>query len=86
MYRIFPTLPGNSNVAIHTFLLNLENWRKNNQDRYPSKIYWQIDGGPENANKYILALSEYLVSATPIEEIVLSRLPVGHTHEDIDAK
>jgi hypothetical protein len=26
------------------------------------------------------------VAETPIEEIVLSRLPVGHTHEDIDGR
>jgi hypothetical protein len=86
MYRIFPFVKGNSNVSIHTFLLNLEEWRRNNDERYPRKIYWQIDGGPENANKFLLALCEYLVASTPIEEIYLSRLPVGHTHEDIDAR
>jgi len=86
MYRIFPFVKGNSNVSIHTFLLNLEEWNSWNDERYPRKIYWQIDGGPENANKYLLALCEYLVASTPIEEIYLSRLPVGHTHEDIDAR
>jgi len=86
MYRIFHTINGDSNANIHTFLLNLEEWKSKNDDRYPRKVYWQIDGGPENANKYILALCEYLVASTSIEEIFLSRLPVGHTHEDIDAR
>jgi len=64
----------------------LEEWISANDERYPKKVYWQIDGGPENSNKYILGLCDYLVASTPIEEIVLSRLPVGHTHEDIDAR
>jgi len=80
MYRIFHTINGDSNANIHTFLLNLEEWKSKNDDRYPRKVYWQIDGGPENANKYILAMCEYLVASTSIEEIFLSRLPVGHTH------
>ena len=86
MYRTFHTVAGNSNLNIHTFLLQLEDWRESNDGRYPTKIYWQIDGGSENANKYVLAICEYLIAQTPIEEIYLTRLPVGHTHEDIDAR
>jgi len=71
---------------MNTFLLQLEEWIAEKKGIYPKKVYWQVDGGPENANKYMLALCEYLVSETPIEEIFLTRLPVGHTHEDIDAR
>lgn len=86
MYRSFHTIPGNSNGNIHTFLLQLEEWKDENHGRFPRKIYWQVDGGPENANKYTLAVCEYLVANTAIESIYLTRLPVGHTHEDIDAR
>jgi hypothetical protein len=47
-------------------------------------LYLQVDGGSENANKYLLALLELLVSKRMIREIHYTRLPTGHTHEDID--
>ena len=34
----------------------------------------------------MLAICELLVAAGVVKEIVLTRLPVGHTHEDIDSK
>lgn len=45
----------------------------------------QIDGGSENTAKYVLGICELLVAKRLTRRIVLSRLPVGHTHEDIDA-
>lgn len=45
----------------------------------------QIDGGSENANKYMLAVCELLVLKRLCKRVVLTRLPPGHTHEDIDA-
>jgi hypothetical protein len=86
MYRVFPTAPGNSNLNMYTFLHQLEDWVKEKNGKYPSTVYWQVDGGPENSSKVVLAFCEWLVSVTPIEKLVLSRLPVGHTHEDIDAR
>jgi len=85
MYLCMHSCPSSTNLAIHTFYLQLEEWRFEKK-RYPRKVYWQIDGGSENANTSILAFCEYLVSQTPVEEVVLTRLPVGHTHEDIDAR
>ena len=37
-----------------------------------------------NANRTIIAICELLVARGLVREVVLSRLPVGHTHEDID--
>ncbi len=45
-----------------------------------------MDGGSENANKYIMCICELLVSMNVTKKIVITRLPVGHTHEDIDSK
>ena len=47
----------------------------------PKVLYIQIDGGCENTAKAFLAMCEYLLHRNVFEEIVLSRLPVGHTHE-----
>jgi hypothetical protein len=57
-----------------------------NEGRFPKQIFWQVDGGSENANKFCLMICELLIARTGIEEILLTRLPVGHTHEDIDAR
>jgi hypothetical protein len=56
------------------------------KEPFPPVLFIQIDGGPENANVTMLALCELLVARGIVrEKIVLCRLPVGHTHEDIDA-
>lgn len=52
----------------------------------PPTVYFQIDGGSENANKYTLAICELLIARRLCRRIILTRLPVGHTHDDIDAK
>ena len=51
--------------------------------RLPRKLYIQVDGGPENANKYVLSMLEVLTSKRVCKDIVITRLPTGHTHEDI---
>jgi len=52
----------------------------------PPTLFLQVDGGAENANVDFLAMCELLVARGIISQrIVLTRLSVGHTHEDIDA-
>ena len=80
IYRTFHNLTNNANLSIYCFLAQLEAFRLR-QGRHPEKIFYQVDGGSENANKYLLAICELLVSAGIVREIVLTRLPVGHTHE-----
>jgi hypothetical protein len=46
---------------------------------------WQVDGGSENANQWVLHHLEHLVSKRVAREIWYTRLPTGHTHDDIDA-
>jgi hypothetical protein len=87
MYRTFGNIPGDSNAAIHCLLLQLQRRvGMSKTGRLPDTVYIQIDGGSENANKYLLAICEILVSLNWCKRIFLTRLPVGHTHEDIDAK
>ncbi len=89
MYRTFNNVTADSNLIIHVILKQIEK----RLQRYPRKegvaaptLFLQVDGGPENANKYVLALCEYLVARDIFSTIYLTRLPVGHTHEDIDAR
>jgi len=53
IFMCMHTLPGNANLNAHVFLLALEDWIEEKK-KYPRKVYWQVDGGPENANKTIL--------------------------------
>lgn len=84
IYRTFHNVAIDSNLALHCMLLQLE--MKLCNGKLPDTIYLQIDGGSENANKYTLAVCELLVVRRLCKRVVLTRLPVGHTHENIDGK
>ena len=73
-----------ANLTIHVILDQLERFKKRYK-RFPKILYIQFDGGPENANDEVVGFMELLVALRIVPEIYLSRLPVGHTHEDIDA-
>lgn len=80
-----------ANLAIHTMLLQWESaYRRSAEDPdqmfMPETLYHQIDGGSENVNKTTLAVCELMVAMRMVKKIVLTRLPPGHTHEDIDAR
>jgi hypothetical protein len=54
------------------------------EDKFlPPTIYIQIDGGPDLANKSFYAIMTLLVARQVggVKKIVVTRLPVGHTHE-----
>ena len=84
MYRTFNNITKGADLSVHTFLCELADWKTRN-GCYPEEIFIQIDGGSENANKTVIALCEYLIVKRLIKTITLTRLPTGHTHEDIDA-
>ena len=57
---------------------------KNTRGRIPPLLYLQLDNtSRQNKNKYMLAYLACLVAWGVVREVVLSFLPVGHTHEDI---
>ena len=71
---------------MHTFLLTLEHLLIKHNNVLPDTVYYQIDGGSENTAKVMLGLAELLVARGAVRRLIISRLPVGHTHEDIDSK
>jgi hypothetical protein len=80
IYRTFANVKENSNLVIHTLLLQLEA-KIERSGKLPPNIFIQIDGGAENANQFLLACCEMIVALGLTQRIYLSRLPVGHTHE-----
>ena len=85
LYRTFNNIYNGANLSIHTWLKNLEAVYDSEGGRLPDTIYAQIDGGVENANVTMKGICELLVSRRLTRKVVLTRLPVGHTHEDIDS-
>lgn len=84
MYRTIDTVKKGSDLTIYCVLSQIEQWKMRN-GYYPEEIYLQVDGGSENANQYLLAMLEVLVVKRMCRLIYYTRLPTGHTHEDIDA-
>jgi hypothetical protein len=80
IYRYLGHVGKGANVAIFSWLMELEKEYREKQ-RLPSTIYHQVDGGPENATVVMLAVAELLVHRGLTDKIVITRLPVGHTHE-----
>jgi hypothetical protein len=85
IYRTFHNIANGANLAIHTMLLSLEKII-DIETKLPDTVYVQIDGGPENIANALYAMCELLVAKGVTKHIVLTRLMVGHTHEDIDSK
>lgn len=87
-YRVFPHIKGGANVACEVLLHEIEKRMldcKTNDLTMPQILFLQIDGGPENISKTFYALCEQLVRDGMFYRVEVCRLPVGHTHEDIDA-
>ncbi len=81
LYRTFPHIAKSADLVIFCLFKELARWAQEHNDTFPEVWYIQIDGGSENANKYVLAFLEYLVTLRLVRRIILTRLPVGHTHE-----
>ena len=85
MYRTFHNINNCANVAMYTFLDTLEKVIQD-EGKLPDTVYHQIDGGSENTARAWFALCELIVARRLCKKLVLTRLTVGHTHEDIDSK
>jgi hypothetical protein len=85
IFRTFHNLCNSSNLSVHCLLMSLEIIMVE-EGKLPDTIYYQIDGGAENVSKSVLGICELLVARGLCKKLVLTRLPVGHTHEDIDSK
>ncbi len=85
IFRTFPNIINCANLSIQCLLWALE-LTLHAEHKLPDTIYYQVDGGSENTSKHVLGICELLVARRLCKKVVLTRLPVGHTHEDIDSK
>ncbi len=66
--------------ALHRFLTG-----KAQTGALPPTLHVQADNCTrENKNRYIMGYFEFLIAKGVFQEVRISFLPVGHTHEDID--
>jgi len=84
IFRSFGNVGKGTNVALHAWLVHLEDWFKSNSNTLPDHIAYQVDGGPENASAIPIAMAELLVHWGLTKTVTITRLPPGHTHSDID--
>ena len=72
-----------ANLTIHVILDQIERYKTRNNGKFPRKIHIQYDGGGENANQSVVGCMQLIVAF--IAEILFTRLPTGHTDENIDS-
>ena len=83
-YFCLPFLKQGANSTIeiiHRYISKL----RNDQDKLPPVLFIQLDNTcRQNKNKYVFGYLGLLVHYGVFTTILVSFLPVGHTHEDID--
>jgi hypothetical protein len=74
------------NVTIQALFDTLVQLMEDNDwAKLPEVLYLQLDNTTkQNKGRYLLAFLALLVEAGTFRKIIVSFLPVGHTHEDID--
>ena len=73
-----------TNVVLDVLIRTLKDLKACGQD-IPPRIYIQLDNTcKQNKNRYLLGILGYLVEMNVTSDILVSFLPKGHTHEDID--
>jgi len=77
IFRTLETVSKGADLTIYCILSQIEDWKSRHDNRYPEKIYLQVDGGSENANQYLLAMLELLVAKRVSKTILFTRLPTG---------
>lgn len=83
LFRMIDTVGKGANLTIYCILSMLEAWNEK-YGYYPEELFIQCDGGSENANNTVLVFLELLVAKRVVRKILFTRLPKGHTHEDVD--
>ena len=84
-FRTFHNIVGGGSFQLHCFLMELDFYYERD-GKLPDTLYYQIDGGVENVAKTCIVMMELLVAKRLVRKIILTRLPVGHTHADIDVR
>jgi len=84
-YPFINTIQKGANLVLFILFTEIEKFYNLN-GYWPTEVFAQIDGGAEFANRALLAGCEWLVAQRKVKVLTYTRLPTGHTHEDIDGK
>ena len=85
-YCSMPNVLTGASYSIYCIFMEMRKLFEANGRRPLQKVYIEIDGASDNTAKAVLAACEHLVLKKFCPLILLARLPVGHTHEDIDSR
>jgi len=85
-YCSMPNVLTGASYSIYCIFMEMRKLYEKNDRKPLQKVYIEIDGASDNTAKAVLAACEHLVLKKFCPLIVLARLPVGHTHEDIDSR
>ena len=84
MFNVLHIVHSGANMAM-TCLLRALQMMNATLDDLQGTVYIQVDGGSENWNQILFAWVDLWFDYYPnLQEVIISRLPVGHTHIDID--
>ena len=73
-----------TNVVLDVLIRTLTAMKARGEN-IPRKLFLQLDNtAKQNKNRYLLGLLGYLVHIGVFDKVLVSFLPKGHTHEDID--
>ena len=73
-----------TNVVLDVLIRTLQTMKERGEN-IPRKMYLQLDNTcKQNKNRFLLGVLGYLVYIGVCDKILVSFLPKGHTHEDID--
>ena len=81
-FVVYPHLAGDSNLNVECIRLALHQHFKETGLR--PNLYVVVDNASDNKSRWVLGSLAWLVAQGKVNQVELSMLPVGHTHEDID--
>ena len=80
-----PWVPKGANLTCTAIYLMLRSVRLR-RGSLPPKLVFIIDGGSENWNTTVFSFFVHLVTEGIVKEVLLLRMPVGHTHGKVDQR
>lgn len=86
-YLVDSTVHGGGSLTVELLYRTLQRLQDGNHRKtWPQELDIQLDNTcSDNKNDTVLGFCAYLVATGTFKKVVLTFLPVGHTHEDIDA-
>lgn len=84
-YTYLDNVRHGSNATLESLMATLRRIVAEHGGRLPATLFIQLDNTTgSNKNQFVMTFMGYLIHREVFKKILVSFLPVGHTHEDID--